>query len=119
MNGDTVFEPRVIAGAIRDAGAGAGLGLIVEPLEGHEQDDMLVEASEARVRAVAKTLSADHATHRSLGVVLAPRVEDAAAYRHALDEVIAAPAGTQSYHPDIIAWQIGRASCRERVCQYV
>src|SRR3546814_15059330 len=68
---------------------------------------MLVEASEARVRAVAKTLSADHATHRSLGVVLAPRVEDAAAYRHALDEVIAAPDGTQSYHHDIIDWLAG------------
>src|SRR3546814_11734245 len=73
---------------------------------------MLVEASEARVRAVAKTLSADHATHRSLGVVLAPRVEDAAAYRHALDAVIAAPNGTQSYHPAIIAWLQGPAGLR-------
>src|SRR3546814_7031016 len=73
---------------------------------------MLVEASEARVRAVAKTLSADHATHRSLGVVLAPRVEDAAAYRHALDEVIAAPDGTQSYHHDIIDWLAGTVGVR-------
>ncbi|RIA36635.1 MobA-like NTP transferase protein [Hephaestia caeni] len=107
MNGDTVFEPPVIAGAIRDAGA--GLGLLVEPLKGHEQDDMLVEASDGRVRAVAKTLSAEHATHRSLGVVLAPRDEDAAAYRRALDEVIAAPDGTQSYHHDIVDWLAGTA----------
>ncbi|MCM8730057.1 NTP transferase domain-containing protein [Hephaestia sp. GCM10023244] len=107
MNGDTVFEPSVIVGAIRDAGA--GLGLLVEPLKGHEQDDMLVEACDGRVRAVAKTLSMEHATHRSLGVVLAPRPEDAVAYRRALDEVIAAPDGTQSYHHDIVDWLAGTA----------
>ncbi|HVJ00104.1 MAG TPA: NTP transferase domain-containing protein [Sphingomonas sp.] len=107
MNGDTVFDPQVIAGAIEDAGD--GLGLLVEPLGGHELDDMLVEASGGRVRAVAKTLSADHATHRSLGVVIAPRAEDAAAYAHALDEVIAAPDGTQSYHHDVVDWLAGTA----------
>jgi hypothetical protein len=107
MNGDTVFEPQVIAGAIADAGD--GVGLLVEPLKGHEQDDMLVEASGGRVRAVGKTLSSEHATHRSLGVVLAPGDEDAAAYARALDEVIAAPDGTQSYHHDIVDWHAGKA----------
>src|SRR3546814_13242235 len=39
MNGDTVFEPRVIAGAIRAAGAGAGLGVLVATLGGHGPAD--------------------------------------------------------------------------------
>ncbi len=107
MNGDTVFEPQVIAGAIDDAGD--GLGLLVEPLRAHEQDDMLVETSDGRVRAVGKNLSTGHATHRSLGVVMAPRREDAGSYVRALDEVIAAPDGTQSYHHDIVDWLAGTA----------
>ena len=105
MNGDTVFEPQVIEGAIADAGE--GVGLLVEPLRGHEHDDMLVEASAGRVRAVGKNLSTEHATHRSLGVVLAPREEDALRYCRALDEVIAAPDGTQSYHHDVVDWLAG------------
>jgi len=105
MNGDTVFEPQVIGGAISDAGE--SVGLLIEPLKGYEQDDMLVEASDGRVRAVGKNLSTEHATHRSLGVVLAPREEDARAYLRALDEVIAAPDGTQSYHHDVVDWLAG------------
>jgi choline kinase len=98
MNGDTVFASAIIAGAL--AQAPEGIGLLVEPIAAPELDDMLVELAGDRVRAVAKTLDPAHAHHRSLGVVLSG---GGAAYRDALDAVIAADNGIHAYHHDVVA----------------
>lgn len=105
MNGDTVFEGRVIAAAL--AGAGPGVNLAVErpPILGDEGafelDDMRVALDGDRVTGVAKTLSADAATHRSLGLIVA-RDADGGGYAGALRQVIAAPDGLRAFHHDVI-----------------
>lgn len=99
MNGDTVFEGRVIAAAL--AGAVPGVNLAVERPAAFELDDMRVALDGHRVTAVAKTLSADTATHRSLGLIVS-RDADGGGYAKALREVVAAPDGLQAYHHDVI-----------------
>jgi choline kinase len=98
MNGDTVFAAAIIAEAI--GAATTGVSLLIEPIATPELDDMLVELAGTRVRAVGKTLSADRAHHRSLGVIVST---GGAAYRDALDAVIAGPDGIHAYHHDVIA----------------
>lgn len=99
MNGDTVFEGPVIAAAL--AGAAPGVNLAVERPAAFELDDMRVALDGERVIAVAKTLPADAATHRSLGLIVA-RDADGGGYAGALRQVIAAPDGLQAYHHDVI-----------------
>ncbi|WP_066481539.1 MULTISPECIES: phosphocholine cytidylyltransferase family protein [unclassified Sphingomonas] len=97
MNGDTVFDADVIADAIARA---ESIDLLVEPIAAPELDDMLVTAAGGRVRAVAKTLAPQAATHRSLGVVIAPAPDRH--YADALDSVICAPGGTGAFHHAIV-----------------
>lgn len=98
MNGDTVFDPGVLAAAI--GGAGEAVSLVVEPLAGAALDDMLVSVRAGRVAAVAKDLPAEQATHRSLGVILGRGADNP--YGDALEQVIAAPEGQSSYHHAVI-----------------
>lgn len=98
MNGDTVFDASVITRAV--AAAGSGVGLLVEPTAAPALDDMLVEVRDARVCAVSKELDPACATHRSLGVILSGG--DGAAYRVALETVIAAPNGIHAFHHAIV-----------------
>ncbi|HEX7656158.1 MAG TPA: phosphocholine cytidylyltransferase family protein, partial [Sphingomonas sp.] len=97
MNGDTVFAPAIIAGAIAEAGE---IGLLVEPITAPELDDMLVELDGDRVRSVSKMLDPAQAHHRSLGVIVSA---GGTAYRDALDAVIARENGILAYHHDIVA----------------
>lgn len=99
MNGDTVFEGRVIAAAL--AAAGSGVNLAVERPDTFELDDMRVAIDGDRVTAVAKTLPADIATHRSLGLIVS-RDGDGGGYVEALRRVMDAPDGLHAYHHDVI-----------------
>ena len=98
LNGDTLFDPEILAAAL--ASPGAGLGLVVEPIEAPTYDDMLVRVEEGAVRAVAKELPEADATHRSLGLILA--AENHAAYAQALGDLIAERNGAGAYHHGII-----------------
>ena len=98
LNGDTLFDPEILAAAL--ASPGAGLGLVVEPIDAPTYDDMLVRAEGGTIRAVSKNLSEVEATHRSLGLVLAG--EGHAAYADTLDTLIAERNGAGAYHHDIV-----------------
>jgi choline kinase len=98
MNGDTLFDPSVIANAVRRAAR--GVSLLVEETRDLEFDDMRVGAADGRVIAVSKTLAAERTTHRSLGVILSN--SDDGSYRRALDAVIEAEGGQTAYHHAVI-----------------
>lgn len=98
LNGDTLFDPEILTAALGDPGA--GLGLVVEPVEAASYDDMLVRAENGAVRSVSKDLPEGTATHRSLGLVLAEQGQ--AEYARALEELIAERNGAGAYHHDII-----------------
>lgn len=98
MNGDTVIAAAAIRRAL--AAADEGVSLMVEPLGVPASDDMLVAVSSGEVLAVSKRLDPRAATHRSLGMVIGGA---ASGYRAALDEVIAAEAGVERYHHDVVA----------------
>lgn len=98
LNGDTVFDPAVIAGAV--ARTGDATALLVEPIATPALDDMLVAVDGGRVAAVAKDLPAGRATHRSLGVVLSGGVDRH--YRRTLEAVIAEPDGLHAFHHAIV-----------------
>jgi choline kinase len=98
LNGDTLFDPEILAAAL--ASPGAALGLVVEPIDAATYDDMLVRVENGTVLGVAKDLPENEATHRSLGLVLAG--EGHAAYVQALDTVIAERNGAGAYHHDIM-----------------
>ena len=98
LNGDTLFDPEILTAAL--AAPGAGLGLVVEPIESASYDDMLVRVENGSVGAVSKDLPEQEATHRSLGLVLAG--EGYADYARTLDELIAERNGAGAYHHDIL-----------------
>jgi choline kinase len=98
LNGDTLFDPEILAAAL--AAPGAALGLVVEPIAAASYDDMLVRAANGAVQAVAKTLAEGEATHRSLGLVLAGEGHDG--YVQALDELSAERNGAGAFHHDIV-----------------
>lgn len=99
LNGDTVFEAGMLAGAL--SRLPRGVGLLVEPDTGPELDDMRVEVAAGQVVAVAKDLPTARTTHRSLGVVVSNGAGDA--YRRTLEEVIAREGGANSYHHAVVA----------------
>lgn len=99
LNGDTIFDAEVLAGALNRSRG--GMGLLVEPTAGSELDDMRVEVNAGQVTAVAKDLPESRTTHRSLGVVISNGADGA--YRHALGEVIAREDGPGSYHHAVVA----------------
>lgn len=98
LNGDTLFDPEILAAALADRGA--GLGLVVEPIASAAYDDMLVRVENGSVGAVSKSLPEAEATHRSLGLVLAG--EGYADYAGTLDELIAERNGAGAYHHDVL-----------------
>lgn len=97
INGDTLFDHDLIAGALGQLRT--GLNLLVECAP-PEPDDMRVEAEGERIVAVGKNLPAA-ATMRSLGIVMCPDA-DGGPYRAALDAVIAEPGGDQRFHHAVI-----------------
>lgn len=98
LNGDTLFDPEILAAAL--ASPGAGLGLVVEAIAAATYDDMLVRVENGAVRAVAKNLPESNATHRSLGLILA--ADGFTAYARALDALIAERNGAGAYHHDVM-----------------
>jgi choline kinase len=98
LNGDTLFDPEILAAAL--ASPGAGLGLVVEPIEAASYDDMLVRAENGSVAAVSKDLPEREATHRSLGFVIA--AEGYRDYAQELETLIAERNGAGAYHHDIL-----------------
>ena len=98
LNGDTLFDPEILSAAL--ASSGAGLGLVVEPIEAASYDDMLVRAENGSVAAVSKDLPEQDATHRSLGFVIA--AEGYRDYALELDTLIAERNGAGAYHHDIL-----------------
>ena len=99
MNGDTIFDAAVIAGAVRRAKP--GVNLLIEQASDPELDDMLVHAEAGRILAVSKTLLPEQTTHRSLGVIISNDRDGR--YLRALDDVISAPGGQNAFHHAIIA----------------
>ncbi|MGZ5826695.1 MAG: phosphocholine cytidylyltransferase family protein [Croceibacterium sp.] len=98
LNGDTLFDPQIVAAALMSRGA--GLGLVVEPIAAASYDDMLVRAVDGAVRKVSKALPEGEATHRSLGLVLA--AQGYAEYARELQALIAERNGAGAYHHDIL-----------------
>lgn len=98
LNGDTLFDPEILAAAL--ASPGAALGLVVEPIDAAGYDDMLVRVDQGEVRAVGKDLAEDAATHRSLGLILA--AEGYEAYAKALDAVISERNGAGAFHHEVV-----------------
>lgn len=98
LNGDTIFEPDLIAAAL--ATARPGLNLVVEHAA-PEPDDMRVALAGDRLLAVGKALAPDVASARSLGIVISSD-PDGSCYRRALDALLAEPGGDQHYHHDVI-----------------
>ncbi|GAA3704529.1 NTP transferase domain-containing protein [Sphingomonas cynarae] len=97
MNGDTIFDPAVLAAAVTDARR--GVKLVVDRLDAAEPDDMLVAVTDGRVRAVGKGLDPDRATHRSLGIVAST---GGGAYADALRAVIGGENGIHAFHHAIV-----------------
>jgi len=97
MNGDTIFDPAVLAAAVTDARR--GVKLVVDRLDAAEQDDMLVAVVDGRVRAVGKGLDPGRATHRSLGIVAST---GGGAYADALRAVIGGENGIHAFHHAIV-----------------
>jgi choline kinase len=98
LNGDTVYDPALVADGL--ARSGPGIGLFVEPVADHEPDEMRVRLDGTRVVAVGKDLPATLARHRSLGFVVAG--EEGGAYARALERVIGDVEGVQAYHHAVI-----------------
>ena len=97
MNGDTLFDPAVVAHAVADQRR--GVRLVVDRLGKAEPDDMLVEVADDRVRGVGKDLGAERATHRSLGLILSA---GGGAYADALRAVIGAEQGIHAFHHAVV-----------------
>jgi choline kinase len=97
MNGDTLFDPALVAAAVADPRR--GVRLVVDRLDTADEDDMLVEVAGTRVRAVGKTLDPARATHRSLGLVLSA---GGGAYADALRAVIGGESGIHAFHHAIV-----------------
>ncbi len=97
MNGDTIFDPAVLAAAVADARR--GVKLVVDTLASPEPDDMLVAVADGRVRAVGKALDPARATHRSLGIVAST---GGGAYADALRAVIGGENGIHAFHHAIV-----------------
>jgi len=98
LNGDTLFDAAVIGKALEKMRP--GINLVVE-LGPPEHDDMRVAISGERIITVGKWMSGEVGYARSLGIVLSPN-EDGGNYRSALEAVIGAPYGEQSFHHAII-----------------
>ena len=97
LNGDTVYDPALVAGGL--ARVRTGLNLFVEPVDAPETDDMLVRIEGERVVAVSKALPPSLGRHRSLGFVAGDGREG---YAHALDRVIREVEGAQSFHHAVV-----------------
>lgn len=97
LNGDTVYDPALVADGL--ARAADGVSLFVEPVAGAEPDDMLVRVDGDRVVAVGKGLPPSLARHRSLGFVTAGA---GSGYGAALERVIAGVDGAQAFHHAVI-----------------
>lgn len=106
MNGDTLFDPAVVAAAVADRRR--GVRLVVDRLGEREEDDMLVEVADGRVRAVGKTLDPARATHRSLGLIVSA---GGGAYADALRAVIGAENGIQAFHHAVVDRLAGVDAC--------
>ncbi|WP_419825782.1 NTP transferase domain-containing protein [Sphingomonas sp.] len=97
LNGDTVYDPALVADGL--ARAGEGVGLFVEPVVTAEPDDMLARVDGGRVVAVGKGLPSSLARHRSLGFVTAGK---GSGYAAALAQVIAGVDGAQAFHHAVV-----------------
>jgi choline kinase len=106
MNGDTLFDPALVAAAVADPRR--GVRLVVDRIAAHEEDDMLVEVAGTRVRAVGKALDPARATHRSLGLVVSA---GGGAYADALRAVIGAEQGIHAFHHAIVDRLAGVDAC--------
>jgi len=97
LNGDTLFDAAVIGEALKKMQP--GINLVVE----HgppEHDDMRVAIAGGRIITVGKWMSGEVAYARSLGIVLS--ANEGGGYRSALEAVIGAPYGEQSFHHAIV-----------------
>ena len=106
MNGDTLFDPAVVAHAAADRQR--GVRLVVDRLGRAEEDDMLVEVVGDRVRGVGKALAPDRATHRSLGLIASA---GGGAYADALRAVIGAEDGIHAFHHAVVDRLAGVDAC--------
>jgi len=99
INGDTIFDGAVIAGACRLMQP--GVNLVVEATGKPDLDDMRVQVRAGKVVAVSKKLPDAATTHCSLGMVLSAD-RAAGEYRRALQAVIEEPDGHNAYHHAVI-----------------
>jgi Predicted sugar nucleotidyltransferases len=98
LNGDTIFEPSLMAEALSSARPGINLVIEQGPVEA---DDMRVAFTHNRVVTVSKLLSPVIGTARSLGIILSPD-SGGRAYLDALEAVMREPHGEHSFHHDVV-----------------
>ena len=98
MNGDTIFEPKLLGDVL--SRADRGVNLAVEPALA-EPDDMRVTIGPRGIEAVGKNLKWSQANMRSLGVIISPDGANSS-YRDMLDQVMASPDGYLQYHHHIV-----------------
>lgn len=100
MNGDTVFEPRVLRGLL--ARPAAPITLVVNGKPFYDADDMKVSIGvDGRIRAVSKTLCEGSVNGESIGLMRFGG-EGVEAFRSGLDHAVRTQRGLRAYYLSVI-----------------
>jgi choline kinase len=101
LNGDTLFEPAVVARLV--AGARASVSLAVDEKPHYDGDDMKVRLGpEKRLRAIGKHLNGGTPDGEAIGLTYF-RGAGVAAFRTALDRAVRDPRALRRWYPSVLA----------------
>lgn len=99
LNGDTVFEPALLARVL--AAPPAPITLTVDTKDSYDDDDMKVELDGMRVRHVGKTLRHEQVHAESIGLLYF-RASGAALFREALEQAMRHPTSLRLWYLSMI-----------------
>lgn len=99
VNGDTLFEPAVLARVLEEATA--PITVTIDRKERYDADDMKVQLAGDRLLRVGKTLDPGSVGGESIGLLVMSR-EGAGRFAHELDAVIRQPTGLKSWFLSVI-----------------
>jgi len=100
MNGDTLFEPRVLRGLL--ARPAAPITLVVNGKPQYDADDMKVSlGADGRIRAVSKTLVASSVDGESIGLMRFCG-DGVSAFRAGLERAVRTQRGLRAYYLSVI-----------------
>lgn len=94
MNGDTLFEPAVLARALT---ASAPVSVTVDRKAAYDADDMKVELDGTRLRAIGKTLPPERTGAESIGLLVF-QGDGGALFGAALERVLRRPDGLRRWY---------------------